>query len=68
MRYSPNGMMNMKPYVVPINVGNATHMYSKGIGTYHGKVIKKDGATFNIVFQEVLYVPELYMNIGIDTQ
>jgi hypothetical protein len=53
----------MREYAVPIKVGNECQFYSKGIGPYHGKVIKKDGSTLNIILQEVLYVPELYMNL-----
>jgi hypothetical protein len=68
MRFSPNGMMDYKEYVVPIKVGNASLMYSKGIGTYHGKVIQKDGSTLNILLKDVLYVPEVYMSLFLLTK
>jgi hypothetical protein len=49
----------MKEYGMPIQVGKETQIYSKGIGSYHGKVIQKDGLTLNIKLQNVLNVAEL---------
>lgn len=63
MRFSLDGMKNLKPWKVPIKVGNAEDMYSEKIGTYHGKVIQKDGTTYDIVLDDVLYIPELYINL-----
>ena len=63
MRFSLDGMKNLKPWKVPVKVGNAQDMYSEQIGSYHGKVIQKNGSTFDIVLDDVLYIPDLYINL-----
>jgi len=63
MRYSTDGMTNLRPWKVPVKVGNAKDIYSEMIGNYHGKVVQKDGSTINIVLEDVIYIPSLYVNL-----
>jgi hypothetical protein len=42
MRYSKEGMTNLRPWKVPVKKGNAEGMYSEMIGTFQGKVVQQD--------------------------
>ena len=33
------------------------------ICTYKAKVIQKDGKSFNVILDDVLYIPDLYINL-----
>ena len=64
MRYSTEGMTNLKPWKVPIKVGNAQDIYSEMIGTYKGWVIQHgSNKSFPITLEDVLYIPKLYINL-----
>jgi len=63
MRFNKDGMTLLKPYVVPIKVGNAQDIYSEEIGTFFGVVEQPDGKKFTIKLEEVLYIPSLYVNL-----
>jgi hypothetical protein len=62
MRFSKDGMVNLKPFKIAIKVGNAEDIYSEAIGTFKGFVTQKDGSTFPIALEDVLYIPDLYVN------
>jgi hypothetical protein len=53
MRFSKDGMVNLKPLKIAIKVGNAEDICSKATGTF------KDGSTFPITLEDVLYIPDL---------
>ena len=38
-------------------------MYFEQIGSYHDKIIHKDGSTYDIILDDVLYIPDLYINL-----
>ena len=63
MRFSLDGMKNLRKWRLPVKVGNAADMYSEQIGSYHGKIIHKDGSTYDIILDDVLYIPDLYINL-----
>jgi hypothetical protein len=63
MRFSKDGMVNLMPLKIAIRVGNAEYIYSEAIGTFKGLVTQKDGSTFPITLEDVLYIPDLYVNI-----
>jgi hypothetical protein len=64
MRFSKDGMVKLKPLKIAIKVGNAEDIYSEAIGTFRGLVIQKNGSTFpSITLEDVLYIPDLYVNL-----
>jgi hypothetical protein len=63
MRFSKDGMVNLKPLKIAIKVGNAEDIYSEAIGTFKGLVTQKDGSTFPITLEDVLYISDLYVNL-----
>jgi hypothetical protein len=56
-------MVNLKPLKIAIKVGNAEDIYSEEIRTFKGLVTQKDGSTFPITLEDVLYIPDLYINL-----
>jgi hypothetical protein len=63
IRFSKDGMVNLKPLKIAIKVENAEDIYSEAIRTFKGLVTKKDGSTFPITLEDVLYIPDLYVNL-----
>ena len=64
MRFSKDGMIDLKPWKVPIKIGNSTDIYSEMIGTYKGWVLQPGtNKSFPITLEEVLYIPDLYINL-----
>ena len=63
MRYSLAGMYDMHPHVTEITVGNSEVMLSKQRGKFKGLVTQQDGSSLEILLEEVLYVPKLYVNL-----
>jgi hypothetical protein len=63
MRFSKEGMTDLIKYKSPIKIGNAEDMYSEMIGTFKGKVIQGNGTIMDLVLHDVLYVPDLYINL-----
>jgi hypothetical protein len=63
MRFSKDAMVNLKPLNIAIKVGNAEDIYSEAIGTFKGLVTQKYGSTFPITLEDVLYIPDLYVNL-----
>jgi hypothetical protein len=52
----------LKPWHAPVKVGNAANIYSEMKGTYHGLVTQEGGRTVRITLEDVLYIPDLYIN------
>jgi hypothetical protein len=63
MRGSLEGMFNVRPYATEIMVGNNDTMSSVSIGQYKGMVFKSDGTTMDLTLNDVLYVPNLMVNL-----
>jgi hypothetical protein len=63
MRFSKDDMVNLKPLKIAIKVGNAENIYSEAIGTFKDLVTQKDGSTFPITIGNVLYIPDLFVNL-----
>jgi hypothetical protein len=63
MRFIKDGMINLKPLKIAIKVGNAEDIYSEAIRSFKGLVTQKDGSTFPITLEDVLYIPDLFVNI-----
>jgi hypothetical protein len=63
MMHSKEGLTNLKPCHVPVKVGNAANIYSEMKGTYHGLVTQEGGRTVSITLEDVLYIPDLYINL-----
>jgi hypothetical protein len=65
MRGSFDGMFNFKPHVSDIMVGYNETMSSVSKGYYNDLVIQKDDLSFEVILQDVLYIPELMFNLSI---
>ena len=63
MRCSKEGMSDLQTYKIPVKVGNAMSIYSEMVGTFKGKVLQKDGRIINIILKDVLYIPDLCINL-----
>jgi transposase InsO family protein len=63
MRNSTAGMYDLKDHVQAITVGNSETIYSKLIGKFKGTIIQQDGRTIDVVLDEVLYIPDLWLNL-----
>jgi hypothetical protein len=63
MRGSIEGMFNLKPHVTDIVVGNNETMPSVSKGIYRRLVMQKDGSSFEVILQDVLYILELMVNL-----
>jgi hypothetical protein len=63
MQFSKDCMVNLKPLRIATKVGNAEDIYSEAIGTFKGLVTQKDGSTFPITLEDVLYILDLYVNL-----
>ena len=63
MRFSKTGMTNLVQWKVPITLGNRQHIYSELKGTFKGQIISDNGIMFSVTMDDVLYVPELMMNL-----
>jgi hypothetical protein len=63
MRYSSVGMFSHTPCQTAVTVGNNETMYSQDNGTFKGTVHNTDGTSFLIIFTDVLYVPDLWLNL-----
>jgi hypothetical protein len=63
MRDSFEGTLNLKPHVTDIMVGNNETISSVSKGNYKGLVMQKDGSSFEVILQDVLYMPKLMVNL-----
>ena len=63
MRGSLNGMYNLQPYVSDIVVGSGATIKSVSKGDYKGIVVKPDGKTLDVILTDVLYIPDLWVNL-----
>jgi gag-polypeptide of LTR copia-type len=63
MRYSLEGMTDLIDHRVEITVGNNETMWTRYKGTYHGTVSQQDGTTMEIMLKDILYVPDLWVNL-----
>jgi hypothetical protein len=63
MRYSLEGMTDLIDHRVEITVGNNETMWTRYKGTYHGTVSQQDGTTMEIMLKDILYVPDLRVNL-----
>jgi hypothetical protein len=68
MMHSKEGLRNLKPWKVPVKVGNAANIYYEMKGTYHGLVTQEGGRTVHITLEDVLYIPDLYINLFFMTE
>jgi hypothetical protein len=63
MMHSKERLTNLKPWHVPVKVGNAANIYSEMKGTYHDLVTQEGGRTVRITLEDDLYIPDLYINL-----
>ena len=63
MRNSLAGMFDLEDHIQMITVGNNEKMMSKYIGKFKGTIIQQDGTYRDIVLNEVLYIPDLWLNL-----
>ena len=63
MRNSTEGMYDLIDHTQAITVGNSETMYSSYIGKFQGTIIQQDGTNIDIVLHDVLYVPDLWVNL-----
>jgi hypothetical protein len=63
MRFSKSGMTNLVQWKAPITVGNRQVIFSEQKGTFKGQIINEKGIQFTVTMDDVLYVPELMMNL-----
>jgi hypothetical protein len=64
MRVSIVRIFNLKPHVTDIMVGNNETMSSFSKGNYIVLVLQKDGSSFEVILQDVLYIPTLMVNLS----
>ena len=63
MRFSKSGMTNLVPWKAPITLGNRQHIYSEMKGTFKGQILSEKGFLFDVTMDDVLYVPDIMMNL-----
>jgi hypothetical protein len=63
MRNSTEGMYELQDHIQAITVGNSETMWSSYIGIFKGTIIQQDGTNIDIVLHDVLYVPDLWVNL-----
>ncbi len=63
MRNSTAGMYDLEDHVQMITVGNSESMLSKYKGKYRGTIIQQDGTYMDLVLTDVLYIPDLWLNL-----
>ena len=63
MRNSTSGMYDLEDDIQEITVGNSDVMLSKYRGKFRGTIIQQDGGYMDIVLNDVLFVPELWLNL-----
>ena len=63
MRCSTKGMVDLEEWKVEVKVGNSNKMMSALKGTFKGLLIQQDGSTMEISLRDVLYVPDLWVNL-----
>ena len=63
MRFTKSGLTNLIEWKAPITVGNKEVIYSKQKGTFKGHIVNEDGIQFSVTMDDVLYVPDLIMNL-----
>ena len=63
MRNSTSGMYDLEDYIQEITVGNSEIMLSKYRGKFKGTIIQQDGRYMDIILNDVLFVPDLYLNL-----
>ena len=63
MCYTKTGLHDLKEYRTEITVGNSEAIFSEAIGTYKGTVLQQDGTYMDIVLKDVLYIPDLWLNL-----
>ncbi len=56
-------MTDLVDWKVEITVGNNETMWTAAKGTYKGTVLQQDGSTMDIVLSNVLYFPDLWVNL-----
>jgi hypothetical protein len=56
-------LFNVKPHDIMVTVGNNSKLKVLLKGTYHGHTIDDNGNKVSIKLQDVLYVPELTVNL-----
>jgi hypothetical protein len=54
MRFSKDGLVNLKPLRIAIKDGNSDDTYSEAVRTVKSLVTQKDGSTFTITLEDVL--------------
>lgn len=63
MRNSITGMFDLVDHVQAVTVGNSDKMYSKFRGKFKGTIIQQDGQYIDIILDDVLYIPDLWVNL-----
>ena len=63
MRNSTLGMYDLEDHIQEVTVGNSETMLSKYKGKFKGTIIQQDGGYMPIVLSEVLFVPDLWLNL-----
>ena len=63
MKINTDGMINLRPLVKTITVGNKDEMKTTYIGDFVGDILTKDNKLKRVVRKDVLVVPELWVNL-----
>jgi hypothetical protein len=63
MRNTLEGMYDVEDWVVGVKVGNSEIMKSKKKGKFKGLVKQTNGTTLEVIITDVLYVPDLWVNL-----
>jgi hypothetical protein len=63
MRFSKTGMRNLVKWKAPITLGSRQHIFSELKGKFKGQVFSEQGMLFSVTMDDVLYVPEVMMNL-----
>jgi hypothetical protein len=57
------GMYDLEDWIVGVKVGNSEIIKSKKKGKFKGIVNQADGSTLEVIIIDVLYVPDLWINL-----
>ena len=58
-----DGLIDAQPVDIDIKIGNKSYMKAMQCGKKKGTVVQKDGTTMNVVMDQYLVVPDLWVNL-----
>ncbi len=63
MKTSTQVMYDLEDHIQAVTVGNSEQMFRKYKGKFKGTVIQQDGQFIDIILDDVLFIPDLWVNL-----